>query len=131
MTASRTWGDSEWKTPLWYPSLLGAMKFIKYSRPEARDCKVDWDAAVEVTDVLRSALHPHDLDALHPHDLDALHVGRLRRPFVFQPPVPGRRSRHGFVKHPSPEPIPHERGAIVFAYPDESVFFIEASEQCS
>jgi hypothetical protein len=97
------------------------MKFIQYSRPEARDCKIDWEAAVEVTDALRRALHPHDLDALH--------VGRLRRPFVFTPPVPGRRSRHGFVKHPSPEPVPHERGAVVFAYPDESVFFIEVPEQ--
>lgn len=97
------------------------MKFILYSRSQARDCKIDWDAPVEVTDAHRRALHPHDLDALR--------VGRLRRPFLFKPPVPGRRSRHVFVKHPSPEPVPHERGAIVFAYPDESCFFIEVMEE--
>jgi hypothetical protein len=96
------------------------MRFIQYSRPEARECKIDWDATVDVTDDLRQALHPHDPEALN--------AGRLRRPFLFQPPDAGRRSRHGFVKHPSPEPVRHARGARVFAYPDESCFFIEAPE---
>ena len=95
------------------------MKFVQYRRAQTRGCKIDWDAPVEITADLRRALHPHDLDALH--------VGRLRRPFLVARTVPGRRTRHVVVKHPSPEPVPHDRGAIVFAYPDESVFFIEVA----
>lgn len=95
------------------------MKFIRYSGLQARECKIDWDAAVEVTEAVRRALHPHDPEVLQ--------VGRLRRPFLFKPPAPGRRSRRVFVKHPAPEPVPHEQGAIVFAYPDESCFFIEVT----
>lgn len=96
------------------------MRFVQYSRPEARDCKIDWEAPVQVSEQVRRALHPHDVDVLH--------AGRLRRPFLFQPPIPGRRSRHGFERHPSPDPVPHERGALVFAYADESSFFIEAPD---
>jgi hypothetical protein len=96
------------------------MRFIEYRRPEVRDCKIDWEAAVQVSEEVRRALHPHDVDALH--------AGRLRRPFLLQPPELGRRSRQGAVKHPGPEPIPHERGALVFAFADESCFFIEAPD---
>ncbi len=96
------------------------MRFIRYLRPQARECRTDRDAPIEVTGDIRRALHPHEPEALL--------AGRLRRPFLFAPPTPGRRSHHAFVRHPSPDPAHHERGAIVFAYPDESVFFVEAPE---
>jgi hypothetical protein len=94
------------------------MKFVQYSPAEVRDCNIDWNASVDLTDAVRLALQPHDAETLR--------SGRLRRPFLLQPPTAGRRSRHVVVKHRSAEPVAHARGAIVFSYSDGSWFLIEA-----
>ena len=99
------------------------MRFVGYKRATMRGCKVDWDAAIEVTEGLRLALHPND-----PDDLKS---GRLRRPFRVEAATPGRRSRQVSVRHPRPEPITHEVGALVFAFADESWFLVEAPEGSS
>lgn len=97
------------------------MRFILYKRAQVRGCKIDWDAPVELTDEIRRAMQPHVVEELR--------AGRLRRPFEYKAGTPGRRSRRVFEKHPPPESVAHERGAVVFAYPDESVFFIEAVQE--
>ncbi len=96
------------------------MRFIGYIRARLRGCKIDWGAPVEINDELRRALHPRDPEALR--------AGRLRRPFFVKPVTPGGRSGPGFVRHPPTEPITHEANALVFAYPDDSWFLLEAPE---
>jgi len=97
------------------------MRFIGYKRVTLRGCKIDWDAPVEINEDIRRGLHPHDPDALR--------VGRLRRPFYVKAVTPGRRSRQAFVKNPPRDPVTHEANALVFAYPDDSWFLVEAPER--
>jgi hypothetical protein len=94
------------------------VRFVGYKPAAVRHCKIDWDVAVEFTAEVREALHPHDPDALR--------VGRLRRLFTKRPVVLGRRSRRIQLGIADREEITHEKGALVFAYSDESFFLIQA-----
>ena len=96
------------------------MRFIGYSRAQARECRVEWDVEINVTQEIARALHPHEPDRLQ--------AGRLKRPFRCEPPNPGRRSRRGFIKYPAPPPTEHARGALVFANEDETYVLIEVAD---
>lgn len=95
------------------------IQFVFYLRPS--DCKVDWDADVDVTDDVRRALDPQDPAVLR--------AGRLRRSFIQKAPTPGRRSAHVLRAHPPPAPVRHPAGARVFATVDEACFWVEAVDE--
>lgn len=93
------------------------MRFVLYTRPSAAECKVDWDAAVDVTEDVRRALRPQEPEALR--------AGRLRRPFLCKPPTLGRRSAR--VRRSTP-PVRHPAGARVFSTLDELCVWVEVDD---
>ncbi len=96
------------------------MRFIGYSPASIRGAKISWDVDVDITDELRRSIHPHQPAALR--------AGRLRRPFRVEPPKLGKRSRRALGQARQAEALTHEKAALVFAYPDERYFLIEAPE---
>ena len=74
------------------------MRFALYMPGHVRGIKVAWDVALDYTDELRDAMHPHELIRLRP--------GILRRGFVIGD-------------------VTHARGARVFANDSDTCFWIE------
>ncbi len=74
------------------------MRFGLYRRVHVRGIKVRWDVAIDYTDELCDAMHPHELVRLRP--------GILRRAFVI-------------------DDVVHAQGAHVFTDDGEHVFWLE------
>jgi hypothetical protein len=91
------------------------MRFVGYVPATVRGMKVEWDVEVDLTQ--------EQLRALHPQDAAILRVGRLRRPFLVEASKGGGRGKAAPGERPE---VAHAKGALVFVFPDDSYFLIEA-----
>ncbi len=90
------------------------MRFQGYRTGAVPGMKVEWDIDVELTDEIRQALDPQDVDTLR--------VGQLKRAVD----VKGHAGGRG--KQKATPTVIHRKGALVFAMPSEDYFFIELDD---
>lgn len=93
------------------------MEFVGYGPAAMRGVKIDWDVAGVRTQDLLNVL------ASYVNGPEDCRIGVLRRPFIWEPGKPGRRSKR-VIASQRPRTV-HCKGSIVVAYPDESWFLVE------
>jgi hypothetical protein len=92
------------------------VRFVLYIPAAMRGLKVDWDTPRALSVEAREAMQ-RDL-------VVAMRGGRLRRPFRYDPPPAGTRTKS--VKRRAP--TLHAKNALVFTNAGDSLFWIELDE---